>query len=96
MIYYSTDNGQTREKLNYCGNKEDDSALQFTEAIGCDLAEEVGYKHQCEDAGANSNWPITVILYESEDGPEVARFEVDRDFQAIFTATEIEKSDDAK
>jgi hypothetical protein len=104
MIYYSTDNGQTRKKFDYWGSESAEALsltgiatdIDYIKAAGSDVAEEVAQQHHYTDVGAADDWPITVILYQGQDGPEVARFEVDREFQPAFTATEIEKSDDAK
>lgn len=39
--------------------------------------------------GLEVDWPLTFSLRESEDGPEVARFEVDREAIPEFTARKI-------
>jgi hypothetical protein len=42
--------------------------------------------YHSEHDGWESSWPLTFALYESEDGPEMARFEVDREAVPHFTA----------
>ena len=34
--------------------------------------------------GWEASWPLTLVLYESEDGPEMARFTVDRVVGPVF------------
>ena len=39
-----------------------------------------------EHGGWECSWPLVFKVYESEDGPEIARFSVDRDVAPLFTA----------
>jgi hypothetical protein len=75
MIWYSV--------LDYGGEErhsiDDDSHDRFT-AQAC--ADDYHSNHD----GWESHWPLTFVLYESEDGPEVARFHVERDYDPIFYA----------
>lgn len=40
--------------------------------------------------GWELRWPIEFRLYETEDGQEIARLEVDRDFDPVFTARHVD------
>ena len=54
-----------------------------------DQAEECAehYHDQCD--GARDEWPLTFVIHDSEDGPEVARFKVERVLTPMFSAREV-------
>lgn len=45
--------------------------------------------------GWEARWPRTFVLFDAEDGPEVARFTVEREYDPVFTATELPLAVDA-
>jgi hypothetical protein len=47
--------------------------------------------HDAHD-GARDTWPRTFVLFDSEDGPEIARCHVEREFEPVFTVVEIVKA----
>jgi hypothetical protein len=42
-----------------------------------------------EHDGWEASWPVTIILFVSETGPEAARFLVDREARPVFTAARL-------
>ncbi len=54
------------------------------------LAEECAENYHNEHDGWESEWPLTFVLYETENGPERARMSVDRESVPSFTATKVE------
>jgi hypothetical protein len=52
--------------------------------VACDAAEH--YHSECN--GWESIWPLDITLYESEEGPAIARFEVERETVPQFFAWE--------
>lgn len=52
---------------------------------GDDAAEDYFYSHD----GWEAKWPLTFALYESEDGPELGRCEVDMETVPTFHAVEL-------
>lgn len=45
--------------------------------------------------GWEARWPRTFVLFDSPDGPEVARFTVEREYDPQFYATELPPAADA-
>jgi hypothetical protein len=39
------------------------------------------------NGGFEASWPVEFALYETEDGPELARFDVDMEFEPSFAVT---------
>ena len=52
-----------------------------------DLAEEAAQDHWNNHDGWESRWPLTIVLFETETGPEVVRFDVDMQTVPEFIAT---------
>ncbi len=50
------------------------------------VAEECAEDYFCQHDGWESRWPLTIALFRSEDGPEVARFMVEREDSPNFIA----------
>ena len=55
-----------------------------------DIAELCAADYHAEHDGSESNWPLDFDLYESEDGPLVARLVVERDFEPQFMARHVQ------
>jgi len=51
------------------------------------------YYHAECDGWENSDWPLTFVLYDTEDGPEIGRYKVELEYDPVFTATEVVKDD---
>lgn len=54
-----------------------------------DLDKEMAAKHCAEDFHSNHDgweavWPLNITLYESEDDPAIATFEVEREVEPVF------------
>lgn len=54
------------------------------------VAEECAANYHNKHDGWESTWPLTFILYRTEDGPERAKMSVDRETVPSFTATKVE------
>jgi hypothetical protein len=54
--------------------------------------EAAGDYHHAHD-GWEANWPLEFALHETENGPEIARFEVHREVEPVFYATAIAKAE---
>lgn len=54
--------------------------------VAMDAAEDYHANHD----GWESIWPLVFIIYESEEGPEIARFDVEREVEPHFYAWERE------
>ncbi len=64
---------------------EERNAARYHSYIAQDCAEDYHGNHD----GWESSWPLTFILYASEEGPEIARFEVERESEPVFYATRV-------
>ena len=53
------------------------------------VAEECADQYFAECDGWDDTWPLVFVLFETEEGPEVARFTVEREDVPTFNATEI-------
>jgi hypothetical protein len=54
-----------------------------------DLAVDVAEDYHSNHDGWESRWPLDIDLYETEDGPIVARYEVERESVPSFSAREL-------
>jgi hypothetical protein len=72
---------ETRHQHRVPGKWSLDNAWEASE-VAAEVAEDYHSNHD----GWESSWPLTFALYETEDGPEKARFSVDRATVARFTA----------
>lgn len=54
------------------------------------LAEECAENYHSEHDGWEATWPLTFAMHETEDGPERARMNVEREAVPSFTATKVE------
>ena len=79
MIYYSVgdDNYRLETKTNYDIHKR-------PKRVAEDAAEDY---HDNHDGWESSSWPVEITLYETQDGPALGVFEVDREAQPVFMAT---------
>lgn len=76
-FWYSVD-GETRYELpTFPGTDPSDRAV--------DAAEDYHGNHD----GWESSWPLVLTLYGSEEGPAVAKFEVERESVPHFSAREV-------
>jgi hypothetical protein len=55
------------------------------------MAREAAEDYHSEHDGWEANWPLEFALHETENGPEIARFEVQREVEPVFYATEIKR-----
>lgn len=53
------------------------------------LAEEAADDYHSNHDGWEASWPITFALAATEDGPEVARFEIERETRPEFHACRV-------
>lgn len=54
-------------------------------------AQECALNYHSAHDGWESGWPLTFSLYETEDGPELARFSVERETVPQFWASAVAK-----
>lgn len=54
------------------------------------VAEEAADDYHSDHGGWEASWPKVFCIHETQDGPEIARFEVERDFTTTFSAARIE------
>lgn len=54
------------------------------------VAEDAADDYHSNHDGWEAAWPKVFAIHETEDGPELARFEVQRDFAPTFSAALIE------
>lgn len=52
-----------------------------------DIAEDAAEDYHGNHDGWEATWPVVIHVYETEDGPEVARYEVERESEPVFTAS---------
>lgn len=64
----------------------------WSNCIDRSYAEECAEDFEHEHDGWESSWPHNFTLYETEDGPAVATFCVDRDYKAVFYAKRVTDS----
>lgn len=75
-FWYSFDDGVTRYCLRvHAGSTESDCAVA------------AGEDYHTNHDGWEARWPKVVRLFSTEDGPEVARFEIERDTMPVFYAS---------
>lgn len=60
-----------------------------------EVAEEAATDYHNQHDGARDHWPRTFVLFDSKDGPEVARYHVEREFDPSFLAVELPRAVDA-
>ncbi len=53
------------------------------------LAQECAEDYHSNHDGWEASWPLTFALYASKDGPEVGRFEVEREMEPTFMASPV-------
>jgi len=82
-LFYAVDNSPTRfEYQSPC--KHFDLKDPLYASI---LAVECASDYHDDHDGWESSWPIVLMLFETEDGPEVCRFSVDLEARPHFIAT---------
>lgn len=50
--------------------------------------------YETEHDDWESAWPLEFALYETEDGPEVARLSVECDYEPVFSAIHVTKPEE--
>ena len=50
------------------------------------IAEQCAEDFHSEHDGWEAVWPLDITLYESEDGPAIATFEIERECEPVFYA----------
>ncbi len=63
--------------------------IETTWPIGDCLAEKCADDYHSNHDGWESSWPLTIAIRETEDGPTIARFSVDRETVPQFTAKQL-------
>jgi hypothetical protein len=58
---------------------------EFDDTTAIEVAEDYHSEHD----GWESTWPLTFALYKTEEGPEVARYGVEREYDPHFLATKV-------
>lgn len=53
------------------------------------MAQEVAADYHSNHDGWEANWPLEFALHETEGGPEMGRFEVEREAEPVFYASAI-------
>lgn len=61
------------------------SVFSNPENQAVDAAEDYHSNHD----GWEARWPLTFAIYETEDGPEVGRFTVEREYEPQFNASPV-------
>lgn len=77
------------------GHSENRYCLLATHRQWRDLAMDAAEDYHGNHDGWESPWPLEFVLYESEDGPPIARFDVEREVVPHFYAWERPLSADA-
>lgn len=54
------------------------------------LAEEAAADYHSEHDGWEAKWPLTINIHDGDGGPVVASFSVDREYEPVFSAQEVE------
>jgi hypothetical protein len=80
-IYYTAHDGGYRYALKdkQVADWDSESDLEF-------IAEEAAADFHSEHDGWEGNWPRTITLYDGKEGPELARFTVEREYEPSFSA----------
>jgi hypothetical protein len=60
-----------------------------------DRAVDAAEDYHCNHNGWDARWPLEIAMFETEDGPAVARFEVECEAVPQFYAHELPKAADA-
>jgi len=82
IVWYEVDDDEPRYKITVGGSW--DIAVEFdAESVAESCAEDYHSNHD----GWEDSWPLIIALFNSEDGPEITRFEVDREAVPQFTAS---------
>lgn len=78
-VWYSVndDDGQYSIETSY--NINDSFSLEC-------IAKLCAENYHSEHDGWEAAWPLDITLYESEDGPAIATFEVNREAEPVFYA----------
>lgn len=82
IVWYSTWDDEYRYSLEL-----DSPHYNLTRPIEQqDVAARCAKDYRDEHDGWESKWPIDFTIYESEDGPALATFTVEQDFEPVFYA----------
>jgi hypothetical protein len=92
-VWYSTDAGgecrhncstgwEIRATLSDIPGMEETDERRYLRYVAQDCAEDYHSNHD----GWECSWPITFTLYDSEDGPALACFEIERESEPVFYA----------
>ena len=60
------------------------------------MAQKAARHYHALHDGWEANWPLVFSLHEWECGPEMARFEVQRDFEPVFYAAAMAKAGESQ
>jgi hypothetical protein len=84
-IHYTAHEGGYRYELpsklaaHWSSDCASDADLEF-------LAEEAAADFHSEHDGWESQWPLTITLYDGKTGPELGKFSVEREYEPSFSA----------
>lgn len=92
IAFYSVvEHGDTRHEFKANGMTVSKSAAAIHLRWA---AEDAASDYHSNHDGWESHWPLTFVIYESEAGPELARFSVDREAAPQFTAAHVSNPTD--
>jgi hypothetical protein len=74
----------------YSTERDGETRYEMRRAVRhlCDVAADAAEDYYSNYDGWEAAWPLEFVLYESEDGPAVGRFEVDCETVPQFSACE--------
>jgi len=82
-IFYSQDDDSDRKKF--------ETPYAAPDVVAEEIADYI-YKLSAPDLDDPAEWPITIALYKTVDGPRFATFKVGMEYTTSFSATELETS----
>jgi hypothetical protein len=82
-VWYSRREGGHRYEFEIPANVD---MARADDELLADVAQDCAADFHSERDGWEARWPLTLYLYASKDGPEVGRFEVDREYEPSFIA----------
>lgn len=77
----------------YSSGGSDQRYLLRTYGTLSDVAVEAAEDFHSHHDGWEARWPREFVLYDSEDGEPIARFEVERDTEPVFHAHQLAPAD---
>jgi len=84
-VWYSVNDSDDERHALRCDTRHTQQRINGTAMLAELCADDYHSNHD----GWESRWPLTLSLFESEDGPELARFEIEREARPTFVAHRI-------